>query len=86
MRSTFRTGLIAIAVFFVPVMASRAQQPQPPNCAQNAPVCALKNGSKQTYWNACLAARDAADLLYAGECRIPRSYGMNRKSPALTRI
>jgi hypothetical protein len=73
MRSTFRTGLIAIAVFLVPVMAGRAQQPQPPNCTQNAPVCALKNGSRQTYWNACLAARDAAEFLYPGECRVARS-------------
>jgi len=73
MRSTFRTGLIAIAVFLVPVMAGRAQQPQPPNCTQNAPVCTLKNGSRQTYWNACLAARDAAEFLYPGECRVARS-------------
>jgi hypothetical protein len=75
MRSTFRTGLVAVAVFLLPVLASRAQQPpQPPaNCAQTAPVCALKNGSRQTYWNACLAARDAAEFLYPGECRVARS-------------
>jgi hypothetical protein len=86
MQSTFRTGLIAIAVFLVPVMAGRAQQPQPPDCAQNAPVCALKEGARQTYWNACLAARDGAQFLNVGDCRGSRSYGMNRKSPALTRI
>jgi len=87
MRRTLRAGIAAIAMLLLPAAETDAQQPQlPTNCAQVAPVCALKNGSKQTYWNTCLAARDAAELLYAGECRIPRSYGMNRKSPALTRI
>ena len=86
MRRTLQAGIAAIAVLLLPAAETDAQQPQPADCAQSAPVCALKNGSKQTYWNTCLAARDAAELLYAGECRIPRSYGMNRKSPALTRI
>ena len=86
MRRTLQAGIAAIAMLQLPAAGTDAQQPQPADCAQAAPVCALKNGSKQTYWNTCLAARDAAELLYAGECRIPRSYGMNRKSPALTRI
>ena len=86
MRRTWQTGIAAVAMPLLSVAAIDAQQPQPADCGQTAPVCALKNGSKQTHWNTCLAARDAAELLYAGECRIPRSYGMNRKSPALTRI
>jgi hypothetical protein len=85
MRRTL-AGIAAFAVLLLPAAETDAQQPQPADCAQTAPVCALKNGAKQTYWNTCLAARDAAELLYAGECRIPRSYGVNRKSPALTRI
>ena len=86
MRRTLQAGIAAIAVLLQPATETDAQQPRPADCAQSAPVCALKNASKQTYWNTCLAARDAAELLYAGECRIPRSYGVNRKSPALTRI
>jgi hypothetical protein len=75
MRSTLRTAIAAIAVLLLALIASRAQlpPPQPADCAAVAPVCALKIGSKQTYWNSCLAARDGAELLYAGECRIPRS-------------
>jgi hypothetical protein len=86
MRRTLQAGIAAVAMLLLPAAGTEAQQPQPAGCATSAPVCALKNGSKQTYWNTCLAARDAAELLYAGECRIPRSYGVNRKSPALTRI
>ena len=71
MHRICQTGLIAVAAFLLPVMASRAQQP--PDCTQVAPVCALKNGTRQTYWNTCLAARDAAEFLYAGECRVARS-------------
>lgn len=86
MRRTLQAGIAAVAMLLLPVAATDAQQPQPADCARSAPVCALKIGAKQTYWNACLAARDGAELLYPGECRIPRSYGMNRKSPGLTRI
>jgi hypothetical protein len=86
MRRTLQAGIAAVAMLLLPAAATDALQPQPADCAQPTPVCALKNGVRQTYWNTCLAARDGAQLLYAGECRIPRSYGMNRKSPALTRI
>jgi hypothetical protein len=75
MHGICRTGIVATALLLLPVMATRAQAPQPVNCAQVAPVCALKNGTRQTYWNTCLAARDGADLLYAGECRVSRSPG-----------
>jgi hypothetical protein len=72
MRRTFRTAIVAI-VLLLPILGSRAQQPPAANCAQVAPVCALKDGNKQSYWNVCLAARDGAQLLYPGECRIARS-------------
>ena len=75
MHRTLRTGIAALAMLVLPLVATDAQQPAPPDCTVNAPVCGLKNGSRQTYWNACLAARDGAELLNAGECRGSRSYG-----------
>ena len=76
MRRACRSGSVALALLLLPVMETRAQPLQPANCAPVVtPVCALKNGYRQTYWNACLAARDAAEFLYVGECRIPRSPG-----------
>ena len=75
MQRTLGTGIAALAMLLLPLVATDAQQPPPPECAQAAPVCGLKNGSRQTYWNACLATRDSAELLYTGECRISRSYG-----------
>ena len=75
MHRTLRTSIAALAMLVLPLVAADAQQPVPPECAVNAPVCGLKNGSRQTYWNACLAARDNAELLNAGECRGSRSYG-----------
>ena len=76
MHRLCRTAIAAVVLLLLPVIVSRAQlpAPQPAGCTQNAPVCGLKNGSRQTYWNTCLAARDGAELLYGGECRIPRSY------------
>jgi hypothetical protein len=67
MRSIFRAGLIALTVFPVPIMASRAQQPpQPPNCAA-APVCALKEGRGRPI--ECVSGgADAAQFLNVGEC------------------
>jgi hypothetical protein len=87
MRRILRTVIAAMALLLLPLVASLAQlPPQPAECAQAAPVCALKDGSRQTYWNACLAGRDGAQFLNVGECRGSRSYGMNRKSPGLTRF
>ena len=74
MQRVCRTAIAAVAMLLLPVMATRAQPPQPAGCAPVvAPVCALKNGYRRSYWNECQAARDGAQLLYAGECRIPRS-------------
>jgi len=74
MRRTFRIGATAITLLFLPALASRAQQAPSAGCAPVvAPVCALKDGNKQSYWNECLAARDGTQLLYPGECRIARS-------------
>jgi hypothetical protein len=77
MHRLCRTAIVAASLLLLPVIVSRAQlpPPQPADCGQNAPVCGLKNGYRQTYWNTCLAARDGAELLYAGECRISRSPG-----------
>lgn len=75
MQKTFRVGIAALAIVLLPMIAVEAQQPTPTECAQNAPVCALKGGDRQTYWNFCLAARDGAQFLYIGSCRISRSYG-----------
>jgi hypothetical protein len=75
MHRILRTGIAALAMLLLPLAVTDAQQPAPPECAQNAPVCGLKNGTRQTYWNNCLAARDSAELLYPGECRTSRSYG-----------
>ena len=86
MRRILRSGIAATALFLLPGIASQAQQPAPSDCAQTALVCALKDGSRQTYWNACLAARDNAQFLNIGECRGSRSYGMSRRSSALTRF
>ena len=72
MHSSLRTGAVVVAMLMLPVAMTRAQQPA--GCAPVvAPVCALKDGNKQSYWNECLAARDGAQLLYPGECRIARS-------------
>jgi hypothetical protein len=74
MRSTFRIAVAALAALLLSVMTARAQQP-PANCAPvTAPVCALKNGTRQSYWNECLAARDSAQVIRVGECPNPRSY------------
>jgi hypothetical protein len=75
MQRILRTGIAALAMLLLPLVATDAQQPPPPECAQSAPVCALKNGARQTYWNTCLATRDGAQLMYTGECRTSRSYG-----------
>ena len=68
-------AIAAVAMLLIPAVATDAQQPPPVDCVQVVPVCALNNGTRQTYWNACLAARDHAELLYTGECRTSRSYG-----------
>jgi hypothetical protein len=75
MHRLCRTGIVAIALLVSPVMATRAQSQQPASCAPAvAPVCAVKNGMKQSYWNECLARRDGAFVVRTGECPNPRSY------------
>ena len=75
MQLAFRTGIAAAALLLLSMMATRAQPPPPAGCPPaTALVCALKNGSKQSYWNACLAARDGAQVIRTGECPNPRSY------------
>jgi hypothetical protein len=41
-----------------------------------APVCAVKAGQRQSYWNEAVARRDGAMVLLAGECPAqPNSEG-----------
>lgn len=41
-----------------------------------APVCAVKAGQRQSYWNEAVARRDGALVLLAGECPAqPNSEG-----------
>jgi len=47
----------------------------PPQLAANpnvqAPVCAVKAGQRQSYWNEAVARHDGAMVLLAGECPAP---------------
>ena len=36
-----------------------------------APVCAVKAGERQSYWNEAVAQHDGAMVLLAGECPAP---------------
>src|SRR5205814_425001 len=83
MRRTLRSGIAATTLFLLPVIASQAQQPAPADCAQAAPVCALKDGARQTYWNACLATRDGAQFLNIGECRGSAFSGVRLVQPRI---
>jgi hypothetical protein len=65
MRAVHRT---VVAVLSLGVAAAHAQTITPANCAQTAPVCAVKGGTRQSYWNACQATRDGAIVVLAGEC------------------
>ena len=47
MTGALKSGVAALAVLLLPAIASDAQQPAPPECAQNAPVCGLKGGYRQ---------------------------------------
>ncbi len=76
MHRVCRTAIAAVALLLLAAAATRAQPQQPASCAPVvAPVCALKDGTKQSYWNECLARRDGALVLRIGECPTPRSPG-----------
>jgi hypothetical protein len=68
MRVAHRIGVAVAAVLSLCVGAARAEPPTATNCAQTAPVCAVKAGTRQSYWNACQANRDGAIIVLAGEC------------------
>ena len=73
MRAVHR---IVAAVLSLGIAAAHAQPMTPANCAQTAPVCAVKAGTRQSYWNACQASRDGATIVLAGECSTsPNSDG-----------
>jgi hypothetical protein len=41
------------------------------NPNSQAPVCAVKAGQRQSYWNEAVARRDGAMVLLSGECPAP---------------
>ena len=75
----YRNTAAAIAALLLLGTASRAQppssQPQifqpaqlPAVCPEvRAPVCAIKFGQMLTYWSACKARADGADVVSEGE-------------------
>ena len=79
MRGLYRNTAAAVAAALLLGTASRAQpsssQPQiyrgaqqPAVCPEvRAPVCAMKFGQMLTYWSACKARADGADVVSVGE-------------------
>jgi len=68
MRAVHRIGIAVATVLSLGTGAAHAEPTTPTNCAQTAPVCAVKAGTRQSYWNACQASRDGATIVLAGEC------------------
>jgi hypothetical protein len=69
MRAICSTCIAAVALLLFTAAPSGAQSQQAAAaCARAAPVCAVKAGTKQSYWNACQASRDGAVVVLAGEC------------------
>ena len=80
----YRVSTSCLALFLLLGAANCAPPPQANQetavCPEvNAPVCAVHLGTKQSYWNECMAGRDGAILASAGECPIP--YGYDIGSP-----
>jgi hypothetical protein len=79
MRGLYRNTVAASAALLLLGTASRAQQSssqppiyqgaqQPAACPEvRAPVCAVKFGQMLTYWSACKARADGADVISEGE-------------------
>jgi hypothetical protein len=68
MRMIWLPGIAAVLILLLTPGPICAQSQQTASCAQVAPVCAVKSGTRQSYWNACQASRDGAFVLLAGEC------------------
>ena len=68
MRAVHRIGMAVATVLSLDTGAAHAEPTTPTNCAQTAPVCAVKAGTRQSYWNACRASWDGATIVLAGEC------------------
>ena len=66
-----------LAVFGLPMLLGCApQQVAVVPAAGQAPVCAVRAGDRQSYWNEQAARRDGAFILLAGECPArPNSEG-----------
>jgi len=68
MRVVSRVIITVVSIFSYSVGALCAEAPKATNCTQTAPVCAVKAGARQSYWNACQASREGATIVLAGEC------------------
>jgi hypothetical protein len=55
--------------------AAPPTQPLAVCAAGQAPVCAVRAGQRQSYWNACAARQDDAIVILAGECPCPPNSG-----------
>jgi hypothetical protein len=74
MKTVYQIGIAVAAILPLGAGATLAQPIKSSNCTQVAPVCAVKAGTKQSYWNAC--HRDGAIVLLTGECpATPNSEG-----------
>ena len=67
MRAAYRVGA-AVTILSVGFATAHADPTNPSTCVQTAPVCAVKAGTRQSYWNACQASRDGAIVVLTGEC------------------
>jgi hypothetical protein len=68
-----RLSLIVLAALIVSAAARAADDPTQPRrpevCSeQYSPVCAEKDGARQTYSNACFAQAAQAALVSEGQC------------------
>jgi hypothetical protein len=73
-RQTARYGFIAVSGLVVLFGCATQQLAVDP--AGQAPVCAVKAGDRQSYWNERAARLDGALVVLAGECPArPNSEG-----------
>ena len=67
MGAAYRISIVLALI--VPFGVGALAEPQKQaDCTQTAPVCAVKAGARQSYWNACQASREGATIVLAGEC------------------
>jgi hypothetical protein len=62
--------LFAAAPASAQILIGKSPRPMPTVCTQQYdPVCAVRNGMRRTYSNACMARADGARVVSRGECR-----------------